>query len=217
MNFQSFGFLAFLLVTASACLTLARWDRRIAAECLTLACLIFYIIGGGWAALLVLAAGLAVSLTACGGDAGDGAGEGGMEGISLGDGPAAAGGSGASGDISAEAGNSADSGTAFGGTAGSSGLKFLCTVNEEGCHTQSGYYYIGLAANLFKPHGRTMAYGDGGVAGLMFLHHECGNGLAHDVAAAENNATRALGGHIVTCEKLENAGGSGAHEAGQTD
>ncbi len=91
---------------------------------------------------LVLAAGLAVSLTACGGDAGDGAGEGGMEGISLGDGPAAAGGSGASGDIAAEAGNSADSGTAFGGTAGSSGLKFLCTVNEEGCHTQSGYYYI---------------------------------------------------------------------------
>lgn len=64
MNFQSFGFLAFLLVTASACLTLARWDRRIAAECLTLACLIFYIIGGGWAALLVLGLGMAVSAAA---------------------------------------------------------------------------------------------------------------------------------------------------------
>lgn len=64
MNFQSFGFLAFLLVTAALCLTIARRDRRIAAGGLTLACLFFYIAGGGWAAFLVLAAGLAVSAAA---------------------------------------------------------------------------------------------------------------------------------------------------------
>ena len=64
MNFQSFGFLAFLAVTAAVCLGAARWDRRIAAGCLTLACLVFYIIGGGWAALLVLVLGLAVSAAA---------------------------------------------------------------------------------------------------------------------------------------------------------
>ena len=64
MNFQSFGFLAFLIITVMACLGIARWDRSIAADCLALACLIFYIIGGGWAALLVLTAGLAVSVAA---------------------------------------------------------------------------------------------------------------------------------------------------------
>ena len=64
MNFQSFGFLAFLAAAIAVCLGLARWDRRIAAKCLTLACLFFYIAGGGWAAFLVLAAGLAVSAAA---------------------------------------------------------------------------------------------------------------------------------------------------------
>ncbi len=64
MNFQSFGFLAFLLVTVILCLTIARRDRRAAAGGLTLACLFFYIAGGGWAAFLVLAAGLAVSAAA---------------------------------------------------------------------------------------------------------------------------------------------------------
>ena len=64
MNFQSFGFLAFLLVTVGGCLALARWNRRAAAGGLTLACLIFYIVGGGWAALLVLALGLAASAAA---------------------------------------------------------------------------------------------------------------------------------------------------------
>ena len=64
MSFQSFGFLAFLMVTAAVCLGAARWDRDIAAECLTLACLVFYVIGGGWAALLVLVLGLAVSTAA---------------------------------------------------------------------------------------------------------------------------------------------------------
>nr|WP_325183112.1 MBOAT family O-acyltransferase [uncultured Oscillibacter sp.] len=64
MNFQSFGFLAFLVITVSACLGLARRDRNIAAECLTLASVVFYVIGGGWSALLVLAVGLAVSAAA---------------------------------------------------------------------------------------------------------------------------------------------------------
>ena len=64
MNFQSFGFLAFLLVTVILCLTIARRDRRTAAGGLTLACLFFYIARGGWAAFLVLAAGLAVSAAA---------------------------------------------------------------------------------------------------------------------------------------------------------
>lgn len=64
MSFQSFGFLAFLAVTVLLCLTLARRNRRAAAECLTLACLIFYVIGGGWAALLVLVLGLSVSAAA---------------------------------------------------------------------------------------------------------------------------------------------------------
>ena len=64
MNFQSFGFLAFLLITVTVCLAAARWDRSIAAECLTLACLVFYVAGGGWAALLVLVLGLAVSVAA---------------------------------------------------------------------------------------------------------------------------------------------------------
>lgn len=64
MNFQSFGFLTFLAVTAAVCLTAARRDRRAAAACLTIACWFFYIAGGGWAAFLVLAAGLAVSMAA---------------------------------------------------------------------------------------------------------------------------------------------------------
>ena len=64
MNFQSFGFLAFLLITVTVCLAAARWDRSIAAGCLTLACLVFYVAGGGWAALLVLVLGLAVSVAA---------------------------------------------------------------------------------------------------------------------------------------------------------
>ena len=64
MNFQSFGFLAFLAVTVTVCLTAARRNRSLAAGCLTLACLLFYVIGGGFAALPVLALGLAVSAAA---------------------------------------------------------------------------------------------------------------------------------------------------------
>ena len=39
MNFQSFGFLAFLAAATAVCLGLARWDRRIAAKCLTMSVL----------------------------------------------------------------------------------------------------------------------------------------------------------------------------------
>jgi len=59
MNVQSFGFLAFLAAAAAVCLGMARWDLHAAAECLALACLVFYILGGGWAALLVLVLGMA--------------------------------------------------------------------------------------------------------------------------------------------------------------
>lgn len=64
MNFQSFGFLAFLAVTTVLCLAAARRDRYIAADCLTAACLFFYIAGGGWAALAVLVGGLQISTAA---------------------------------------------------------------------------------------------------------------------------------------------------------
>ena len=64
MNFQSFGFLAFLLITVTVCLAAARWDRSIAAECLTLACLVFYVAGGGGGALNGVVCGLAVSVGA---------------------------------------------------------------------------------------------------------------------------------------------------------
>ena len=64
MNFQSFGFLAFLALTASVCCAAARRNRSIAAKLLSLACLVFYIAGDGWAGLLVLAAGTAVSAAA---------------------------------------------------------------------------------------------------------------------------------------------------------
>lgn len=61
MNFQSLGFLAFLAVTVCVCLAAARRNRRVAAGCLTLASLFFYIAGGGWTALAALLAGLCIS------------------------------------------------------------------------------------------------------------------------------------------------------------
>ncbi len=64
MSFQSFGFLAFLGLTLAVCLPLGRHRRQMGEACLTLACLAFYILGGGWAAFLVLAAGTAVTALA---------------------------------------------------------------------------------------------------------------------------------------------------------
>lgn len=60
MTFQSLSFLTFLAVTAAACLTAGRrapWCGRLL---LTLACLVFYVMGG-WGGFLVLAAGTAVT------------------------------------------------------------------------------------------------------------------------------------------------------------
>ena len=64
MVFQSFGFLAFLPVAAGVCRGGAGRARPAAVRCLTAAGLVFYAAGGGWGALLVLAAGLAVSAAA---------------------------------------------------------------------------------------------------------------------------------------------------------
>ena len=64
MSFQSLDFLAFLAITAGLCYAAAGLDRHLAALCLTIASLLFYIVGGGWGAFLVLIVGLAVSAAA---------------------------------------------------------------------------------------------------------------------------------------------------------
>ena len=59
MSFQSFGFLAFLAVTAGVCLLPG--GRRFRLGFLTAASLVFYIAGAGWRGLAVLVLGLCVS------------------------------------------------------------------------------------------------------------------------------------------------------------
>ena len=61
MSFQSLSFFAFLAVTLAACLTLRKRSAASAVMALELACLVFYILGGGWRGLIVLAAGVAVT------------------------------------------------------------------------------------------------------------------------------------------------------------
>lgn len=61
MTFQSLSFLAFLSVTAAVCLPLGRHSVPAAKNCLTAACLAFYLLGGGPWDLLVLGGGLLVS------------------------------------------------------------------------------------------------------------------------------------------------------------
>lgn len=61
MAFQSGAFLLFLAVTTAVCLTAARRNRQAGRMLLTLACLVFCLLGGGWQTLLVLAAGTAVT------------------------------------------------------------------------------------------------------------------------------------------------------------
>ena len=51
MSFQSLSFLAFLAVTLGVCLPLGRRKLRWGQAALTLFCLAFYVLGGGWAAL----------------------------------------------------------------------------------------------------------------------------------------------------------------------
>lgn len=61
MSFQSISFLAFLAVTAALCPALARHAPRAGQLALAAACIVFYLAGGGWAGLLVLAAGTTVT------------------------------------------------------------------------------------------------------------------------------------------------------------
>ena len=64
MSFQSLSFFAFLAVTLAVCLTLRKKSRTSAVMALELACLVFYVLGGGWRGLIVLAAGVAVTRAA---------------------------------------------------------------------------------------------------------------------------------------------------------
>lgn len=61
MSFQSLGFLAFLVVTETLCLLAGRRSLQLGIACLTAASLAFCVLGGGWAGLAVLGAGLAVT------------------------------------------------------------------------------------------------------------------------------------------------------------
>lgn len=90
---------------------------------------------------LALAAGMAVSLAACGEKPGGGGEPMGIgAAVELGgaddaaDGNTAQGGDGASGADKA--------GGALGGLADTGGLRLLCTGNDYGCHTEDGYYYL---------------------------------------------------------------------------
>ena len=64
MSFQSLSFFAFLAVTLGLCLSLRKQSAWGALMALELCCLVFYIIGGGWQGLLVLAAGVVVTRAA---------------------------------------------------------------------------------------------------------------------------------------------------------
>lgn len=60
MSFQSLDFLVFLTLTVLAC-TATRRFPRLGMGVLTAACVVFYLLGGGWQGLLVLAAGVCVT------------------------------------------------------------------------------------------------------------------------------------------------------------
>ena len=64
MSFQSFGFLAFLLITVAVCLAMGRRDQQAGRLPLMLACLFFYVTGGGWKGFLVLVIGMVVTAAA---------------------------------------------------------------------------------------------------------------------------------------------------------
>ena len=64
MSFQSLSFLTFLAVTLGVCLPLGSRNLRWGQAALSVLCLVFYVLGGGWAALLVLLAGAAVTVGA---------------------------------------------------------------------------------------------------------------------------------------------------------
>ena len=67
---------------------------------------------------------------------------------------------------------------------------------------------VGLSALVLEGDRAAVAYGDGGVA-ILLLHHELCHGLAHDIAAAEDDALLAGGGYLVALEQLKDALGGG--------
>ena len=64
MSFQSLSFFAFLAVTLGVCLALRKKSRAAALMALELGCLVFYVLGGGWQGLAVLAVGVVVTRAA---------------------------------------------------------------------------------------------------------------------------------------------------------
>ena len=64
MSFQSLSFFLFLAVTAAVCLILRRKSMPSALAALEVACLVFYLLGGGWQGFLVLAVGVVVTRAA---------------------------------------------------------------------------------------------------------------------------------------------------------
>ena len=64
MSFQSFSFLAFLVVTLAVCLTVGRKNRAVGMLLLAVANAVFYVQGGGWKSffVLLLASGVTLSM-----------------------------------------------------------------------------------------------------------------------------------------------------------
>ena len=62
MSFQSFSFLAFLVVTLAVCLTVGRRNRAAGMLLLAVAGVVFYVSGGGWKSFYVLFVGSGITL-----------------------------------------------------------------------------------------------------------------------------------------------------------
>lgn len=83
---------------------------------------------------MILTAGMAVSFAACGGNPTEGGGYGEVQGIAI----EADGADGGDGMVDSGMGNAGGNGV----QGGAGGLQFLCTGDDEGCHTEDGYYYL---------------------------------------------------------------------------
>ncbi len=130
---------------------------------------------------LALAAGLAVSLGACGGGASGDAGPGSQGAVAVGGVPlegdgTAVGTDGASGS-GGEDGNGA---SARGSASGTGGLRLLCTGDGDGCHTQEGYYYIEKETKVLSDgsYGSHLMYMDFAALQEVYLCSDAGCG--HD-------------------------------------
>ena len=76
---------------------------------------------------------------------------------------------------------------------------------------------VGRTAYLLDVGSSRVADSYGSVAGITFLHHESSHGFTDDIAAAEHYAVLALGRYLIAGKELEDTGGSGRVEAGETD